>query len=133
MVSWSPGSDSGSGVFLAIPCSFDDDNDDDGYVSASCGGDDCEDGDLDVNPGVEESVDAGNCEDGIDNDCDGSVDNCGAGCTATAAASTLAESRVYGSEDLSKRLPYLLIPVGMMIGFQIWRRKRWKSYPIRRD
>ena len=35
---------------------------------------DCDDSDPDVNPGVEESRAAGNCSDGVDNDCDGLVD-----------------------------------------------------------
>jgi hypothetical protein len=49
------------------------DADGDGYNDAQCGGSDCDDGDPDVNPGVDEI-----CGDGIDNNCDGSVDE---GCT----------------------------------------------------
>ena len=35
---------------------------------------DCDDTDPDVNPGAVESFSTGNCSDGVDNDCDGSVD-----------------------------------------------------------
>ncbi|MFC1888937.1 M14 family zinc carboxypeptidase [Thermodesulfobacteriota bacterium] len=50
------------------------DYDGDGYDSEFCGGDDCDDTDPDVNPGADESFDSGNCEDGIDNDCDDMAD-----------------------------------------------------------
>ena len=45
--------------------------------------DDCDEADPGINPGVLESRGAGNCEDGIDNDCDGSADTdpeCGGTC-----------------------------------------------------
>ena len=45
------------------------DDDGDGYSDEACGGDDCDDADSAVNPGVPEI-----CEDGIDDDCDGLVD-----------------------------------------------------------
>jgi hypothetical protein len=45
------------------------DEDEDGYISDECGGDDCDDSDPEVHPGAEEV-----CLDGIDNDCDGEVD-----------------------------------------------------------
>ena len=51
-----------------------DDDDADGYNDVVCGGDDCDDAAADVNPGVDESEIAGNCGDGIDNDCDGLAD-----------------------------------------------------------
>jgi len=65
----------------------DDDNDD--YCDASMvvigtpnvcsnGGGDCDDNPItgpDVNPGVQESISAGNCDDGRDNDCDGKTDD----------------------------------------------------------
>ena len=35
---------------------------------------DCDDSESEVNPGIEESFAAGNCSDGVDNDCDGMVD-----------------------------------------------------------
>jgi len=45
------------------------DNDNDGYDDSACGGEDCDDTDLDVNPGIEED-----CTNGIDDDCDGDAD-----------------------------------------------------------
>ncbi|MFC1889829.1 putative metal-binding motif-containing protein [Thermodesulfobacteriota bacterium] len=56
------------------------DNDGDGYNLRTCGSGeecgpiDCNDTDYNINPGVEESLAAGNCVDGIDNDCDNLVD-----------------------------------------------------------
>lgn len=62
-------------------CTFDvcTDNDGDGYgnpASPSCthSGFDCDDTDPNVNPGVKEAENAGNCDDEMDNDCDGLVD-----------------------------------------------------------
>jgi len=48
------------------------DGDLDGYLASACGGDDCDDEDAEVNPGAEEV-----CDDGVDNDCDGSSGRCG--------------------------------------------------------
>ncbi|MFC1888383.1 aryl-sulfate sulfotransferase [Thermodesulfobacteriota bacterium] len=61
------------------------DDDGDGYgdpASPSCDHPeaDCDDSDADVNPAVSEDEDAGNCDDGVDNDCDGLVDGADAGC-----------------------------------------------------
>ncbi len=54
-------------VMVAIPC----DRDADGYETTECGGTDCDDDNPDLNPGEAEV-----CIDGLDNDCDGWVDNC---------------------------------------------------------
>ena len=52
-----------------------DDADGDGYISQTCGGDDCDDDQFWANPGLDEI-----CDDNIDNNCDGSVDEgCGGG------------------------------------------------------
>ncbi len=63
------------------------DGDSDGYYDAQCpGGDDCDDGDPDVNPGATEgpSGDA-SCQDGIDNDCDGHTDDQDFACSGSGA------------------------------------------------
>ncbi len=44
------------------------------------GGGDCRDNNDNVNPGIDESLSAGNCQDGLDNDCDGARDNLDADC-----------------------------------------------------
>lgn len=50
----------------------DPDADGDGYINEAFGGDDCNDLDVDVNPGADEI-----CDDLLDNDCDGDADECG--------------------------------------------------------
>ena len=57
------------------------DGDDDGYVSDACGGDDCDDSDPDVNPGVTEAgFGDPMCTDDADNDCDDQTDLNDPGC-----------------------------------------------------
>ncbi len=55
-----------AGTGTAVPGA---DNDGDGYTSDQEGGDDCNDADPEVNPGATEA-----CGDGVDNDCDGTID-----------------------------------------------------------
>jgi len=43
---------------------------------------DCDDYHAEINPGAEESTAAGNCADGIDNDCDGLIDDDESGCSS---------------------------------------------------
>jgi hypothetical protein len=51
-------------------CQYDPfDGDEDGFISVECGGMDCDDDDATIYPGA-----AGVCDDGVDNDCDGSSD-----------------------------------------------------------
>ena len=50
------------------------DADADDYVALGCGGDDCDDGDDQIHPGAVEDQATGNCDDGLDNDCDGFTD-----------------------------------------------------------
>ncbi len=57
------------------------DEDLDGYVSRACGGPDCDDENRMVHPGVLESpYDDTVCSDGVDNDCNGRIDEEDAGC-----------------------------------------------------
>jgi hypothetical protein len=50
------------------------DHDDDGHLPTEIGGDDCDDGDPAVSPDADEK-----CGDGLDNDCDGAIDDAGQG------------------------------------------------------
>jgi len=52
-------------------CCWYPDSDGDGYYSEGCGGDDCDDADPAVNPGAAEI-----CGNGIDDDCNGLIDDC---------------------------------------------------------
>ncbi len=65
------GYDMGADEYSDAPCW---DLDGDGYEDTACGGADCDDADPEVNPGAVESIVAGTCTDGIDNDCDGLAD-----------------------------------------------------------
>jgi len=57
------------------------DQDGDGFDSLECGGPDCDDTDQAVNPAVAEGpYGAPNCQDGLDNNCDGQVDLQDPGC-----------------------------------------------------
>ena len=49
------------------------DDDGDGYTEQDG---DCHDDDATINPSVNESASSGNCDDGYDNDCDGTADDC---------------------------------------------------------
>jgi len=66
--------------------------------------------------------------DGMDNDCNGLVDdavpNCGSSCAGSAGASTLGASPVHASSDLVEHLGYFMLPLATVIGLIIWRRKR---------
>lgn len=56
------------------PCAVPD-QDDDGFDSQACGGDDCDDSDVNVHPGAAEGpLGDATCSDGKDNDCDGTTD-----------------------------------------------------------
>ena len=61
------------------------DADGDGWMDCA----DCDEADPGIDPGVWENKDAGNCADGIDNDCDGNIDaldpGCAVGCFVGAA------------------------------------------------
>ncbi len=52
------------------------DGDGDGFLNATCGGDDCDDTRRDINPGAREL-----CDDGVDNDCNSAVDCADGACT----------------------------------------------------
>ena len=57
------------------------DLDEDGYAAVWCGGNDCDDTNADVNPGADESPHgSAACNDGVDNDCDGLVDDADPDC-----------------------------------------------------
>ena len=50
------------------------DCDGDSYIDHLCGGTDCDDTDASISPGAIEGSGAGNCDNGVDDDCDGLTD-----------------------------------------------------------
>lgn len=65
-----PGTTDGStGTGAVDPCAVSMDRDGDGYTAAECGGDDCDDDNIDVNPGAAELCDPLD----VDEDCDPST------------------------------------------------------------
>jgi hypothetical protein len=128
----------------ANPCTEDDcvnhecvyvdntDADEDGYPSDQCGGNDCNDSDPDINPGVFEAPpDDGVCSDGIDNNCNGYTDTQDAGCVPTPDWTELAEAdaSTYGSgsrvgSSVSNRFLALVLPLGAVLLLRRIFRKR---------
>jgi hypothetical protein len=115
---------------IAFPCS---DLDGDGYGDPGCvlctyAEADCDDEDVHVNPGAKEGPPWDpSCRDGLDNDCNGSMDGADHGCQYTGVAN--AEASVYGKSSLSasgtfNSLALFLIPVGALFFLKIGRRKR---------
>ena len=69
------------------------DDDGDGYTDEICGGEDCDDADPAIHPGVAEV-----CTDGVDNDCDGLVDGGDPDCPSAGwAAAVPAEASAAGT------------------------------------
>lgn len=107
---------------------FDEDEDGDGFPRTDCGGADCDDTDTNVNPGVEESVAAGNCTDGVDNDCDGDTDSADSGCEEGVCTSSAAAS-IYRTDSVrksitSEHLIYVLAPIGILVLLLAVRRRK---------
>ena len=69
------------------------DADGDGAVDEACGGDDCDDGDASVSPAATEV-----CDDGTDQDCDGTSSGCG---LDASMSMTDADAVAYGTGDTS--------------------------------
>lgn len=73
-----------------------------GYVSDAT---DCDDTRATVNPGVGERVSAFNCEDGLDNDCDGLTDAAEPGCAGSVSTPSIPAGPLiaYGGRQVSYR------------------------------
>ncbi len=69
------------------------DSDGDGYNDVACGGTDCNDGNIDVNPGAMES-----CGDEIDNDCNGDTDCADNACLGDLACCADSDGDGYADE-----------------------------------
>ena len=78
------------------------DDDGDGYEDETCGGDDCDDSDPDVNPGaIEGPAWDPTCSDGIDNDCNGDLDAADPSCELSGDMAYIpAGEFVMGSDEI---------------------------------
>jgi hypothetical protein len=84
-----------------VPGSRAKDSDSDSYVDQACGGDDCDDNDDQVQPGLtEDTATALLCQDGKDNDCDGLTDGDDVTCPPYFRTITIDAARVAGTADL---------------------------------
>ena len=77
---------------------------------------------------VPERLAAGNCSDGIDNDCDGLTDTNDPGCSGGYAGAANAEASLYGAQSmtasgLSNAMGLLLLPAAVVIFLRILRRR----------
>jgi len=118
---------------LTVPADETDD-DTDGYVectpwvgleSGILGGQDCDDSNPAVSPGLVEKGTL--CSNGLDDDCDGAVDGDDSGCQGYSATAN-AEAATYGAGSLAgsgvcNELALLLIPAGAVFLLRIIRRK----------
>ncbi len=135
--------DSTDGDDHACQCT---DDDYDGFAidGGECGEIDCEDSNRRIFPGNQnEFCDcqdpipqgttehrlASNCTDGQDNDCDGLVDDIDQDCpyvpcAGTAEASTYQMNQVHRHSDLGKHLAFFTLPLGVVIGLLLIRRRK---------
>jgi hypothetical protein len=88
------------------------DSDSDSYVDQACGGDDCDDNDDQIQPGlVEDTATALLCQDGKDNDCDGLTDGDDVTCPPYFRTITIDAGQVAGAADLDD-FPVLIAIAG---------------------
>jgi large repetitive protein len=91
-------------VFLqSVQSSGECDADNDGHDNAACGGPDCNDADLTINPGADEVCD------GLDNDCDGEIDN-----DAVDAPLAFEDQDLDGFGDANRSIAACDTPVGFV-------------------
>ena len=83
-----------------VPGSRAKDSDSDTYVDEACGGDDCDDDDDQIQPGLsEDTATAQLCSDGKDNDCDGLTDGDDVTCPPYFRTITIDAGQVVGVTD----------------------------------
>ena len=86
-----------------------DDRDGDMFTDEACGGLDCDDADPDIHPLAVERQSEGTCDDGIDNNCDGLIDDDDPSCASACSLPAGPEARC--------SVPFFLVPLLALVFF----------------
>jgi len=111
------------GYHYPSPYCTDSDYDDYAIEGDICGDLDCDDSNPSVHPGMTED-----CTNGIDEDCDGLIDDADSDCGGYFAPAN-AEASMHGGRSITtsgslNALALLLVPVGVVALLRIWRRNQ---------